>query len=201
MCNVWNKYLNTNIFTREILYPSFISKKVWRSPWQRFFETSTFSTFSLFLTVNEVCNIQINANFLINKLKKYFYKRHLPSFQKMLRSPSQKVLETSTFYHEFYNFRTMNNTRSHGSSKDPNLFVSKGENLWNQYWSHRVKEKDYQISWKIKCNIKKFSKMEKLVKVFTLKTICKISLINHQNITIENYKFLCTSNVTNHLPS
>ena len=47
------------------------------------------------------------------------------------------------------NFRTMNNRRSYGSPKDQNLFIIKAENLWTQYWSHREKEKHYQISWKI----------------------------------------------------
>ena len=41
----------------------------------------------------------------------------------------------------------------------------------------REKDKYYQISLKIKYNSKKFSKMEKLVKVVTLKTICQIVLI------------------------
>ena len=41
----------------------------------------------------------------------------------------------------------------------------------------REKEKYYQISLKIKYNFKEFSKMEKLVKVVTLKTICQIVLI------------------------
>ena len=49
----------------------------------------------------------------------------------------------------------------------------------------REKEKCCQVSLKIKYNFKKFSKMEKLVKVVTLKTNCKIVLIYQISLDIQ----------------
>ena len=50
-------YQSINIFTQVTLYPFFLSKRSWHSLLQTFFKTSTFTTFSLFLTLKEVCNI------------------------------------------------------------------------------------------------------------------------------------------------
>ena len=62
-----------------------------------------FTTFSLFLTVRNVCNIQINTDFFINQLKNIFTQDTFsPSFdsRKKLRSPSQKLLDIfTTFYY------------------------------------------------------------------------------------------------------
>ena len=71
-----------------------------------------FITVSLFLTVCNVCNIQINTNFFINQLKNIFRQDTFsPSFdsRKKLCSPSQKLLETfllhfTTFYKHFTKF-------------------------------------------------------------------------------------------------
>ena len=73
-----------------------------------------FITVSLFLTVCNVCNIQINTNFFINQLKNIFRQDTFsPSFdsRKKLCSPSQKLLETfllhfTTFYKQFTTFFT-----------------------------------------------------------------------------------------------
>ena len=48
---------NIDIFTQETLYPSFISKKNWRSPSRTFFKHPLFTPFSLFLSESEICNI------------------------------------------------------------------------------------------------------------------------------------------------
>ena len=54
----------------------------------------------------------------------------------------------------------MNNRRSYGYQE------KQGEGRISQISiEHREKENDYQIFLKIKCNFKKFSKMEKLVKI------------------------------------
>ena len=50
-------YQNLNIFTQETFYPSFISKKNGPLHRKRFPKHLLFTTFSLFLTVSEVCNI------------------------------------------------------------------------------------------------------------------------------------------------
>ena len=71
-----------------------------------------FTTFSLFLTVRNVCNIQINTDFFINQLKNIFTQDTFsPSFdsRKKLCSPSQKLLETfllhfTAFYKQFTTF-------------------------------------------------------------------------------------------------
>ena len=73
-----------------------------------------FTTISLFLTVRNVCNIQINTDFFINWLKSIFTQDTFsPSFdlRKKLGSPSQKLLETfllhfTTFYKQFTTFFT-----------------------------------------------------------------------------------------------
>ena len=71
-------YQDINIFTKETLYPSIIWKKNWRSRLLAFFETSTFyHIFTVrFVTVRFVI-FQINTNFLINQLQKYFHGRYL----------------------------------------------------------------------------------------------------------------------------
>ena len=68
---------------------------------------------------------------------------------------------------------------SNGYQKKTNLFIITGENPEINI-KHREKEKDYRIFLKIKYNFKKFSKMEKLVKItiaFALKIICKIIVL------------------------
>ena len=63
----------------------------------------------LLLRVSEVCNISNKYIFLINHLNKCFYTRHLALFLRFktnLRSLSQKLLDTSTFYHIFTNFHS-----------------------------------------------------------------------------------------------
>ena len=76
---------NSNDFTQETLYLSFISKKKWCSPSQRFFKTSTF--YHIFTIFNsEVCNIS-NKYWLHSKsTKNCFYTNtlHPPSFQKRI---------------------------------------------------------------------------------------------------------------------
>ena len=74
-------------------------KKVCALHRKPFLKHPLLTTFLLFLTVNEV--------FLINQLKKYFYTRHLKlfvPFKRKLLSPSQKLLETPTFYHILISF-------------------------------------------------------------------------------------------------
>ena len=82
---------NINIFTQETLYSSFISKKNWRSPSGTFFEISTSTSFSLFLTVSEVCNIA-NKYWLPNKWTTNIFLHKTPytalSFQKKMCSRS-----------------------------------------------------------------------------------------------------------------
>ena len=73
-----------------------------------------FTTLSLFLTVCNVCNIQINTNFFINQLKNIFTQDTFSPYfdsRKKLYSPSQKLLETfllhfTTFYKQFTTFFT-----------------------------------------------------------------------------------------------
>ena len=50
-------YQNINIFTQETLYLFIIWKKRWHCPSQNFLKHPLFKTFSLFLTMSEVCNI------------------------------------------------------------------------------------------------------------------------------------------------
>ena len=63
---------NVNIFTQVTLHPSIISGKKWRSPLQTFFETSTF--YHLFTIFKRFVIFEVNADFLINQLTKYFYR-------------------------------------------------------------------------------------------------------------------------------
>ena len=60
------------MFLNNSLYPSFISKKNWHSPSQRFFETSTFDLFFSILTVDQVWYIS-NKNTPPNNLAKRQY--------------------------------------------------------------------------------------------------------------------------------
>ena len=62
MCNILNKYWPPDklakyffFYTRGLLYLRH-SEKNWSSPLRKFFKNLLFSTFSLFLTVSEVCN-------------------------------------------------------------------------------------------------------------------------------------------------
>ena len=71
---------NINIFTGGTFYPSFIFKKIGALHRKHFSKHPLFTTFSLFLTVNEFAIFQINADFLINQLEKYFYTTHLTLF-------------------------------------------------------------------------------------------------------------------------
>ena len=53
---------------------------------------------------------QVNADFLINQVTKYFYTRHFTSlvyFKKIFCSPPQNLLETSTFYHILTMFKVI----------------------------------------------------------------------------------------------
>ena len=82
-----------NIFTQEaLILPSF-QKKIGALRRIRFQKHPLFTTFSLFLKVNEVC-------------KRFLYKTlyTLPFFKKS--SPPQNLLETSTFYHIFNSFHS-----------------------------------------------------------------------------------------------
>ena len=66
-----------------------------------------------------------------------------------------------------------------GSKKKTNFSIIKGT-ISEINVEHREKQKDYRISLKIKRSFKKFSKIENLVKrtiAFTLKTICKITVL------------------------
>ena len=73
-CWLPNKSANT-------LHSSSIFKKFLHLPWQNLLETSTFSTFLLVLTVDEVCYIS-NKYQPTHKLLKYqyFYPRHFKPF-------------------------------------------------------------------------------------------------------------------------
>ena len=67
-----------------------------------------FITFSLLVTVSEVYNIS-NKYWHTNKsVKNCFYTRHRKTFRllrnKRMRFPSQKLIETFTFYHIFASF-------------------------------------------------------------------------------------------------
>ena len=64
--------------------------------------------FYYFLKRVRFVKFQVNADFLINQLKKYFHTRPYtpPLFKKKLRSPLQNFLETSTFYHVFTSFHS-----------------------------------------------------------------------------------------------
>ena len=66
---------NVNIFTQTTLYPAFILEKNQLSP-QRFSKHPLFTTFTIFKRVMFVI-LQVNADFLINQLTKYFYTRQL----------------------------------------------------------------------------------------------------------------------------
>ena len=69
----------------------------------------------------------------------------------------------------------MNNRRSYGYQKKQIYSYQNGATI-----EHREKEKGYRIFLKIKYNLKKFSKMEKVIKrtiAFTLKAICKIIVL------------------------
>ena len=77
---------NSNDFTQETLYLSFISKKNGIFHRKVFSKHPLFTTFSLFLTVSEVCNIS-NKYWLHSKsTKNCFYTNtlHPPSFQKRI---------------------------------------------------------------------------------------------------------------------
>lgn len=57
--NLWNFLIsqpNVNSFTQEVLQLSVLSIKIWCSPFQNYSEVSTFNTFLLLFTVDEVCN-------------------------------------------------------------------------------------------------------------------------------------------------
>ena len=71
-------YQNINNLTQENLYPSFISEKTWRSSSQMVFESIIFfHVFTIFKKWVRIVIFQINTDFLINQLTKYFYTRHL----------------------------------------------------------------------------------------------------------------------------
>ena len=73
----------------------------------------------------------------------------------------------------------MNNRRSYGIKKKTNFSITKGR-ISEINIEHREKQNNYRIFLKIKRNFKKFSKIENLFKrtiAFTLKTICKITVL------------------------
>ena len=99
-----------NIFTQDTWHCSFTESKSVHSPSQNLLKTSILTPFLLVFTAVEVCNIT-NKNRSPGNLAKYqyFYKIDLISFLhfgKNWRSPSQKVFETSTFYHIFTIFKS-----------------------------------------------------------------------------------------------
>ena len=71
---------NVNIFTQETLYPSFILRNNWSSPSQMFYGTSTFYYFFTIFKRVIFVTFQVNPDFLINQLTKYFYTRQLTPF-------------------------------------------------------------------------------------------------------------------------
>ena len=105
LCYISQKYQPPSIFLHKKMYPSIISEKIGALHRNRFSKHTLFTTFSPFLKVSEFVIIQLNADFLINQPIKYFCTRHLTIvlyFKKTLRSPSQMLLESSTFYYYIF---------------------------------------------------------------------------------------------------
>ena len=96
------KFTNTLIFLHKKLYTLlYLEKTIDALHRKRFSNRSLFITFSLLLTVSEVCNIS-NKYWHTNKsVKNCFYTRHLKIFlllrNERMRFPSQKLIETITF--------------------------------------------------------------------------------------------------------
>ena len=99
-CKPNNRDLNHDWIRNEILFSTrFIRLALHSAPYSKIIRYSHFRYFKQFLI------FQINTDFLINQLKKYFYKKHpttLLHFKKNLRCPSQKILKTSIFAPHFY---------------------------------------------------------------------------------------------------
>ena len=83
VCNISNENRPPNnlakyqyFYTRDFI--SFLHfKKELAFSISKIFETSTFTTFSLLLTVKRFAIVQINTDFVINQLEKCFYTRQL----------------------------------------------------------------------------------------------------------------------------
>ena len=101
VCNILNKYRSpSNLPTHCYFYTQdFITllhlENTFGAPRRKpFLKHPLFNDFSLLLTVSKVCNTANNKTL----------KKTLPSIQKKLRCPSQKLLETSPIYHIFTSF-------------------------------------------------------------------------------------------------
>ena len=96
-------FQNFNNFTQGALYSSFISKKSCCFPSKHRLST----TFSLFLTISEVCN-NSNKYWLPNKLAKNMFLHKTtyipPSFQENFALSIAEAFTNITFYHMHTNF-------------------------------------------------------------------------------------------------
>ena len=96
------------LYTRHFVSLFHFKKKIDAVYRKWFSKHSCFTTFSLFLTVSEACNIS-NNYWLANKsAKKLLHGKATPllHFKKITCSPSPRLLETSTFYDIFINFHS-----------------------------------------------------------------------------------------------
>ena len=125
-------------YTRDFISLLHFEKKLALFIAKLFRKYPLFTTFSLFLIVGKVCNIQINTDFFINQLKNILTQDTFnPSFdsRKKLRSP-QKLLETFSFYYIFTNFHGRNNLIS---QQNNNSFTK--ESLYHPFTSRKKKKK------------------------------------------------------------
>ena len=113
VCYISNKYQPpNNSETHQCFYTrDFISllhfKKNGALHREHFSKHPLFTLFSLFLTMGELCYISHEYWLPIKSANKMFLQKEPytpPLFQKNLRSPLQKLLETSIFYNAFTSF-------------------------------------------------------------------------------------------------
>ena len=114
VCYISNKYQPLDnlakhlyFYTRDFISLYNFGKKLEALHRKTFSEHPLFSTFSLFLKVDEVCNVSSNCwlpNKPANKIFLYKAPYTPPLFQKNFCSSSQMLLKTSTFYYIFTSF-------------------------------------------------------------------------------------------------
>ena len=96
-------------YTRDFISLLHFGKKIGALHRKDFSKHPLFTTFSLFLKANEVWNISNKCWFPNNSVNKIFLHKTAyapPALQKILRSPSQNILETFTFYFIFPSFHS-----------------------------------------------------------------------------------------------